>query len=417
MAYDESIREVPAPVHSKPVQKTQQLPPLRPAPKPPAESPTTITQESIDYFAKRPLPEFDRVVVKADYAARAALSFYRFRTLGGGQRDEKADKATPLANKNGSKFGAHYASDHPKVRIHQLSIIALLVVFESAANAYFFAQQSEFGLAGGVFQAAAVSLANVAVAFFIIGFWGLRHITQPAPFKKYPWNWDRRQYIKLFGALAIVTGILLVLLVNLSAAHYRNILDMQAILIDKSPEEIDAVYGALASTTSTFPRFWIDADVCQAVLGSDVGRDIGSAATSAMCRPMALHSLDAMVLFALGIAISALAAFEGRRSDSPFPGLSDNTRHFERAREELEEALEDYYDTEEETVELAREFAKHHKVSFPQKKDIQLRKSIRSRVARYAILLDTHPDMLAVEFDVPQRAVELVTDHKSEYPA
>lgn len=392
------------------IPEAKHIPLPEPRPQRPAGTPQEITKESIDYFAERPLPEFDRVVVKADDASRAALSFYRFRTLGGGQRDEKVDPNAPLAAKHGSKYGAHYASDHPKVRIHQLSIIALLVVFESAANAYFFAQQSEFGLAGGLFQAAAVSLANVAVSFFIIGFWGLRHITQPAPFMKSPHRWDRRQYIKIFGALAIMVGIILVLLVNLSAAHYRNILDMQAVLASATPEQADAVYGALASNTSTVPRFWIDADVCQAVLGSDVGRDIGSAATSAMCRPMALHSLDAMVLFALGVAISALAAFEGRRSDSPFPGLSDNTRHFERAREDLEEALEDYYETEEETVELAREFAAMHKVSISQQKDIELRKAIHARVERFAKLLKTDPEMLAVEFDVPQKAVKLVTD-------
>jgi len=374
-----------------------------------------IADESVAYFARRPLPEFDRVVVKADYASRSALSFYRFRMLGGGQRDAAKEDNSTLSAGHKPKYGAHYVSDHPKVRIHQLSIIALLVVFESAANAYFFAQQSEFGLAGGLFQAAAVSLANVAVSFFVIGFWGLRHITQPAPFMIPPNQWDRRQYIKIFGVLAIIIGVILVLLVNLSAAHYRNILDMQAVLASATPEEADSVYAALASNTSTFPRFWIDADVCQAVLGSDVGRDIGSAATSAMCRPLALHSLDAMVLFALGVAISALAAFEGRRSDSPFPGLSDTTRHFERAREDLEEALEDYYETEEETVDLARKFAAEHGVSFSQSKDIQLREAIRSRVARYAILLNTHPDMLAVEFDVPQKAVELVTDHKSDY--
>ena len=384
-----------------------------------AERRGDISAESIQHFAKRPLPEFDRVVLKADYAARAALSFYRFRMLGGGQRDVALDASAKPSLKTGHdpKFGAHYASDHPKVRIHQLSIIALLVVFESAANAYFFAQQSQFGLAGGLFQAAAVSLANVAVSFFIIGFWGLRHITQPAPFMKSPHNWDRRQYIKIFGGLAIIVGVILVLLVNLSAAHYRNILDMQAVLADSTPEQANAVYAALSTTTSQFPRFWIDADVCQAVLGSDVGKDIGSAATSAMCRPFALHSLDAMVLFALGLAISALAAFEGRRSDSPFPGLSDNTRHFERAREDLEEALEDYYDTQEETIELAREFASQHNLRFPEAQDIKLREEIRRRVARYAILLNTHPDMLAVEFDVPHEAVGLVTDNSDEYPA
>ena len=270
-------------------------------------------QDDILYFAQRPSQEFDEVMLQADYAARATINFYRFRQLGGGRENKagenKGHKSTEKPMKLGRSTGRgiHYVSDHPQVRMFNFSVIILLVLFESAANAYFFARQSEFGISGGMFQAAAVSLANVSTSYFIIGFWGLRHASMPIGDRSI-FNWDRRNVIRGFGVLAIILGVIMVLLVNLSAAHYRNILDLRAEGLP-SPTEF----------TTTWPRFFIGQDTCDAILQSDIGQSIGSAATNAMCRPFALHSLDAMVLFALGLAISALAAFEGRRSDSPFP--------------------------------------------------------------------------------------------------
>lgn len=420
---------------------------------------TNNQDDPLLYFAQRPMAEFDEVVKRADHVSRAALSFYRFRQLGGGRRRDKdkserdlnevrereaamaaqiardfpeqaeepatlkkRDFRNPLKMTSTPQYGAHQVSDHPPVRIFQISIIAVLVLFESAANAYFFAQQSEFGLSGGLFQAAAVSLANVAISYFIIGFWGLRHITQPAEMRLAPWDWDRRNYIKLFGMLAIAFGVTMVILVNLSAAHYRNILDLKA-------------EGLLTQETQVayepeMLRFWLlSNDTCSAVLNSDIGRSIGGAATNAMCRPFALHSLDAMVLFALGLAISALAAYEGRRSDAHFPGLSDAARKFEGARNELQDALDEYYRTYSNTLKIA-EAAENGVIltseeelglddielqktddwqQLDSRKQTNIRKAMDDRVKKYQDLLTTAPEILAAEFDVPDLAVQLVT--------
>lgn len=425
-----------------------------------SDTPINQGEDPLLYFANRPMTEFDEVEKRADYVRRAALSFYRFRQLGGGLRRDDAEtkkekkrqeayerqmreagqpvstkeerpSRNPLRMSSNPQYGAHQVSDHPPVRIFQLSVIAVLVLFESAANAYFFAQQSEFGLSGGLFQAAAVSLANVSISYFIIGFWGLRHITQPVePLP--PWQWDRRNYIKAFGFFAIIFGLIMVILVNLSAAHYRNILDLKAegLLTDETqiayaPEMI---------------RFWLLSDeTCSAVLNSEIGLSIGGAATNAMCRPFALHSLDAMVLFALGLAISALAAYEGRRSDAHFPGLSDAARQFEGARNELQDALDEYYRTYSNTLKVA-EAAKNGVILSSEEElgldDIdlktyetrfedgrwraldtaeqaKLRRAMDKRVEKYQKLLTTAPEILSAEFDVPRLAVELVTHERA----
>ena len=351
----------------------------------------TIAGADARYFADRASPEFDEVVLQSDYTARATLNFWRFRQLGG---DRPSPHNRPEIGGLTGK-GVHYVSDHPKVRLLNLSIIGLLVLFESAANAYFFAQQSEFGLSGGVFQAAAVSLANVATAYFIIGFWGLRHITVPWTWK---FPWERRHFIRIFALIAILAGLTMVLLVNLSAAHYRNIIDLAA-----------EGHKPLTTFTSTVPRFWITEDACDAILTSPVGESIGSAATNAMCRPFALHSLDAMVLFALGIAISALAAFEGRRADSPFPGLSDAARQLEGARRDLQAALEDYYDSYGDVIDDAKRAFKENNATFTLNDEVELRRRMDDRIQPYRAMLTSEPDLLRDEFAVPSEAVELVT--------
>jgi len=358
------------------------------------------SDEDIRYFAERSTPEFDEVTLQADYAARAAVSFYRFRQLGGGRPDRKGGEGLKFGQSTGN--GIHYASDHPDVRLMNLSIIALLILFESAANAYFFAQQSEFGISGGLFQAAAVSLANVSTSYFIIGFWGLRHASMPTGDKAF-WSFDRRNVIRSFGLFAIVIGVIMVLLVNLSAAHYRNILDLRAEGLTPPIEH-----------AAMIPRFWISEDVCNSILTSEIGQSIGSAATNAMCRPFALHSLDAMVLFALGLAISALAAFEGRRADSAYPGFSDAARQFERAREDLQYALEDYYDRYESWEAEAGRVLGNGELSGHQK--VLLRRALDVRVVPFRRYLTTDADVLRDEFDVPDEAIEQITGASISMP-
>ena len=132
-----------------------------------------LKEQDIVDLTQRPSDAFNQVVLQADYTTRAALSFYRFRQLGGDYHlprkrkratQSTSDEANSNAGTRNEKLklgqstgrGVHYISSHPKVPMLQMSIIALMIIFESAANAYFFAKQSEFGLAGGIFQAAAV---------------------------------------------------------------------------------------------------------------------------------------------------------------------------------------------------------------------------------------------------------------------
>ena len=173
-----------------------------------ADDANDLSQDDIAYFANRPSPEYDEVVLQADYAARAAISFYRFRQLGGGRNGTTPETKMKFGKSTGR--GIHYVSDHPQVRILNLSVIALLILFESAANAYFFAQQSEFGISGGIFQAAAVSLANVATSYFIIGFWGLRHASIGLDPNKSLLGFDSRNVTKAFGIVAVIMGIIIV---------------------------------------------------------------------------------------------------------------------------------------------------------------------------------------------------------------
>ncbi|GAB5457131.1 MAG: hypothetical protein Hens3KO_01610 [Henriciella sp.] len=398
---------------------------------------TMLPDADIVELTDRPSDAFNEVVMQADYTTRAALSFYRFRQLGGDhvvqnekwkihRKKRKAEKRrekhanTPnstsiesvdtevepertrkLRKGESTGRGVHYVSSHPKVPYLNISLIALMIIFESAANAYFFAKQSEFGLAGGIFQAAAVSLANVAVSFFIIGYWGLRHISMPTDLK-HPYS-RRNLYIGM-GIIAIILGGFLVLVVNLSAAHYRNILDILAVS-KEFPENLP---------TMVDPHFWVDSKVCQSILGpnSEIGATIGSAATNAMCRPFALHSLDAVVLFALGIAISAFAAFEGRRLDSPFPGFSDAARGLERARADLQDALYDFEDSYEDIKDLILEVkygpeGMEDKDLTPHEKII-IHRTMKNMVAPYRKLIQTTEDILSDEFGLDNEIVKML---------
>lgn len=377
-------------------------------------APNTLDDQDIIDLTKRPNDAFNEVILQADYTTRAALSFYRFRQLGGDYhlpRKKKQKAATSAqdsdveANPRHEKLklnqttgrGVHYISSHPKVPMLQMSIIALMIIFESAANAYFFAKQSEFGLAGGIFQAAAVSLANVATAFFIVGYWGMRHISMPIDWENI---FSRRNLYVLMGLIAIIIGLSLVFLVNLSAAHYRNILDMQA-LGQSLPEGLP---------TTVLPHFIVNPAVCEEILKSPLGDTIGSAATNAMCRPFALHSLDAMVLFALGLAIAAFAAFEGRRLDSPFPGFSDSARGLERARVELRDALYDFEDSYADIKDVVLEVkygedGMEDQDLSPREKMV-IHRTMAEMMAPYQELLRTTDDGLSDEFGLEHKIID-----------
>lgn len=189
------------------------------------------------------------------------------------------------------------AAVYPKSHILHFSVLASLVLFEGLANAYFFSAGSDLGLLGGWLQAITVSFTNVIAAFFLIGFLGLRHMSNP--------------HKRIHGGLAAagtLVGVLTLLALNLSAAHYRDLLEFNAATL--------------------------------AMGASDVTGLVLAPVSAAMADPFGIETLEALLLLILGTTFAIIAAFKGRTFDDAIPGYGGVTRRLETASGELEKALE-----------------------------------------------------------------------------
>lgn len=168
-------------------------------------------------------------------------------------------------------------ADYPDSRIMHFSILAILVLFEGLANAYFFSKGSDLGLLGGWIQAITVAFTNVIFAFIVIGFLCLRGLarptTQPVTFA--------------LSALALPLAVGFVVFLNFSAGHYRDLLELNAATL------------ALGSVSET----------------GEVLAPVTRALTFQM-----FQTLEALLLFGLGLTFAAIAAYEGATLDDPIHG-------------------------------------------------------------------------------------------------
>ncbi|OLF77658.1 hypothetical protein AWH62_03005 [Maricaulis sp. W15] len=189
------------------------------------------------------------------------------------------------------------AAIYPDSHILHFSILATLILFEGLANAYFFSTGSDLGLLGGWLQAITVSFTNVIAAFFLVGFLGLRHMS----------NRNRPILAGLAGA-GVLVGVAVLVMLNLTAAHFRDLLELNAATL--------ALGGAEATGTVLTPVI------------------------EARTNPFGLQTLEALLLFVLGTTFAAIAAFKGRTFDDAIPGYGGVTRRLESAARDLEKALE-----------------------------------------------------------------------------
>lgn len=189
------------------------------------------------------------------------------------------------------------AALYPKSHILHFSVLAALVLFEGLANAYFFSKGSDLGLLGGWLQAITVSFTNVIAAFFLIGFVGLRHMNNP-----------HKPMVRglAFGLIGI-TSIALFLL-NLTAAHYRDLLEFNASSL--------------------------------ALGGAEMTGVVLTPVTEMWANPFGFGTLEAMLLLILGTTFAAIAAYKGRTFDDALPRYGRVTRRLETAARDLEKALE-----------------------------------------------------------------------------
>lgn len=168
------------------------------------------------------------------------------------------------------------AAQYPDSHIMHFSILAALILFEGLANAYFFSKASDLGLLGGWIQAITVAFTNVIAAFFLIGFVGLRSLSNPD-----------RPFSFIAALIGVPVALSFVVFLNFSAAHYRDLLEIN---------EAALATGALAGT----------------------GEILAPVTRALTFQPF--ETLEALLLFILGITFAAIAAFKGATFDDRLIG-------------------------------------------------------------------------------------------------
>lgn len=225
-------------------------------------------------------------------ANRAFTNLKLFRATHGWAYDAPAANADPAKAPKGIDRAAIYPESH----IMHFSILAGLVLFEGLANAYFFSTGSDLGLLGGWLQAITVSFTNVIAAFFLIGFLCLRHLMNP-----------KKLWFFIPAAIGLPIAIAAIVILNLSAAHYRDMLELNAATL--------------------------------ALGGADVTGAILAPLPQVFENPFGLQTLEAYLLLILGLTFGAIAAFKGRTFDDAIPGYGVVQRNAERSARELNRTL------------------------------------------------------------------------------
>lgn len=181
---------------------------------------------------------------------------------------------------------------YPDSHILTFSVLAILVLFEGLANAYFFAGSSDLGLLGGWLQAITVSFVNVITAFFVIGYLCLRHLTNP-----------QKRWSFIAAAIGLPISVAFIAVLNLAAAHYRDLLEIHAATL--------------------------------AIGGTEVTGELIAPIQHLIAAPFSFQTLEAYLLLTLGLTFAIIAAYKGRTFDDAIPGFGVVQRRAERSAREL----------------------------------------------------------------------------------
>ncbi|MBC6403474.1 MAG: hypothetical protein GDA39_05350 [Hyphomonadaceae bacterium] len=184
----------------------------------------------------------------------------------------------------------------------------LIILLESAGNAYLFSQNNPLGMLGGLMAAFLISFGNVAMSTIMgmgvhfVNMKGARNIPK-----------------KLFGALVALAWVAFALGYNAAVAHFR-----------------DAVETTLE---------W---------------REAGELAIESLSsHPVVLNTMESYVLFLLGFFISIISILKGYNTSDPYPGYSRVSQDVINARNSYVGQLEDLIGTlaehRDEAVESLRD--------------------------------------------------------------
>ncbi|MHA6288196.1 hypothetical protein [Maricaulis sp. CAU 1757] len=212
------------------------------------------------------------------------------RTWGGAYEDADLSKETAIKP-------IDRAAIYPKSHILHFSVLAALILFEGLANAYFFSRGSDLGLLGGWLQAITVSFTNVIAAFFLVGFIGLRHMSNV-----------RKPVIAGLAGIGVTVSVVALLALNLTASHFRDLLELNAATL--------------------------------ALGGAETTGQVLAPVEAAFSNPLGIQTLEAMLLLVLGITFAAIAAYKGRTFDDAIPGYGGVTRRLEAAVRDLRKSID-----------------------------------------------------------------------------
>lgn len=178
-----------------------------------------------------------------------------------------------------------------------LSLIGLafvMIVVESAGNAYLFAQKNTLGLLGGLMAAFLVSVANVALST-LFGM-GTRYVNCRG---------FTNLLKKLIGLTFFFAWVGFAVTYNLGVAHFRD-------AVERIGE-------------------WREAGIV--------------AIETLLANPVSLNTMESYVLFILGAFISVLSFLKGYNHSDPYPGYAKVAQDVVDAREEYVEYLEESIET------------------------------------------------------------------------
>ena len=236
---------------------------------------------------------------KVSYAQARHHDLLHFRETWGSAIDDDRTASSRAGSENAPRGvePINRAAHYPKSHILHFSVLAGIVLVEGLANAYFFSKGSDLGLLGGWLQAITVSFTNVIAAFFIIGFIGLRHLSNP-----------HRPLNRVLAGIGITVTAMALIALNLTAAHYRDLLEFNA----------DAL--AMVSAGQAAPLMLPVQDM--------------------LTNGFNIQTLEALLLLILGTTFAAIAAFKGRTFDDAIPGYGAVTRKAELAAADLKRSME-----------------------------------------------------------------------------
>lgn len=213
---------------------------------------------------------------------------------------ERHQLTRPATYPEGSATFARYA------------ILLALIVFEGAANAYFFSQGLESGLIGGFLAAGLFAAVNL-VSAFVLGKYAVPLVFHSSP------------PVKTLGLGAAIFAIFCMIAIGLSIGHFRDA------LIADAAEPARAATLALKSA------------------------------------PFGLRDVMSWLLFAVSVLFAVFALFDGLSSDDRYPGYGQVARRARQSRDDylgelqgirrtLEDLKDDALQTLDQNMQKARTY-------------------------------------------------------------